>query len=57
MPGVVRLQTRHRALGGYAHDLYRRDRRRRLAETALPLLYADGTFVHGEALKKAVQAA
>ena len=28
-----------------------------LHETALPLLYADGTFVHGEALKKAVQAA
>lgn len=28
-----------------------------LHETALPLLYADGTFVHGEALKKAAQAA
>ena len=51
-----RLVTRGRRR--HAHDLYRRDRRSRArSRGATPLLYADGAFVHVDALKKAAQAA
>ena len=58
LPGVVRLPAGDQGRGRHPHDLYRRDRRPRArCRRRTPLLYADGNFVHGDALKKAAQAA
>ena len=58
LPGVVRLPAGDPGRGRHAHrSISARSSISRSIPAATPLLYADGAFVHVDALKKAAQAA